>query len=180
MYILQVHTGDEDNAKYYLKKKGFNITIPRTTRLERRRGRWVENKRMVFPSYIFLEKEELTEDDYYKIKSCSYVYKFLGCENKPYRLSDYEVDFIKALNELNQVLTLDKIELFGFVEINGFRMQVLYIDKRQKRAKFKVILADKQHIITLSYRLKQDELKYNESIHSSVILDSEIQNKQLD
>lgn len=179
MYILQTRPGQEDSAKTYLKKKGYKAIIPKSTRLERRRGKWIEKKRQLFTSYIFLDKEELSEEDYYTIKGCSFIYRFLDCENKPYKLTTQEVEFINTINSLDEVITLDKIELFGFIEINGLRLQVMYIEKRKKRAKFRVLITGEPHIITLSFRLK-DELNAKELIQSSEGINSDIEENEPD
>lgn len=168
MFVIQTKPTCEEKTKRYLEQENIKSILPKTKRLERRKRKWDEKERLVFPSYLFIDKEELNSKDYYTIKNCDYVIRMLNQDDKVFKLSESEVEFINLIDNLNEVLELEMVKEFDFVEVNNHKMQVVYIDKRQKRAKFRVVIGGISHIITLSYKLKQDELVDKELIHSSL------------
>lgn len=165
MYIVQVTPQNELHSEISLNKKGFKVLIPKLKRLERRKGKWNELERLIFPSYVFIDVAELNDSDYYKIKQDDFTLRFLEENGKPYRLSAEEEEVIRTFDDLDGILKFEEVFLFQKFNFQGKDMQIMLIDKRQKRLKVKFEIGENSHYITLSYVLsseKEKEIKREE------------------
>ncbi len=77
IYVLQVKPGCEILTAQTLKNRGFSVICPVEKSYIRISGKWHEREKLVFNQYIFVEYN-LTDKNYYKIKSAFGVVKFLG------------------------------------------------------------------------------------------------------
>ncbi|KAF1854871.1 hypothetical protein Lal_00015443 [Lupinus albus] len=69
------------------------ILVPTEKVVEVRRGRKVDSERKFFPGYV-LVRANLTDEAYHLIKNTPKVTGFLGSDNKPVPIPDYEADRI--------------------------------------------------------------------------------------
>jgi hypothetical protein len=66
-YVLHVLTGTESEVQRRLQAEDITAAVLRETVCIRRRGKWAQELRTLFPGYVFLNIE-LTEDLYYIIR----------------------------------------------------------------------------------------------------------------
>lgn len=103
-YVVNVHSGCEKKVaqsireQVLLKKwedRIFDILIPTEEVVEVKKGTKVSSERKFFPGYILI-KMVMSDEAWHLIKNNPNVSGFLGSRNKPYPVSDKEVDRILA------------------------------------------------------------------------------------
>lgn len=85
----------EHAAQRGLAEKFEEILVPTEQVVEVRRGRKVNSERKFFPGYV-LVRCDLTDEVFHLIKNTAKVTGFLGADNKPMPISDYEAERIKG------------------------------------------------------------------------------------
>lgn len=154
MYVLQVKPGYEESAARMLNHKGYTAICPTEEMHIRHGGQWHRQLKLVFTQYIFVECE-LSDDDYYRIKSVCGVMRFLG-HGKPEALLEHEKAYIYWLHnsgkpiEASKVYTTsagDKIVLSGILKT--YQDDMINLDLRQRRAKINVPFCGKSHTVTI-------------------------------
>ncbi|MDO5096703.1 MAG: transcription termination/antitermination NusG family protein [Peptostreptococcaceae bacterium] len=157
MYVVQLRPMSELKAKNRLLRKGYSAIVPMEHRFERRQGKWHTKVRILFSSYLFIDKEELTPKDYHRILENEYVLRFLGEKGNPTKLSSDEANFIRFLDAHPELIKLGNVAKGDTVSIHGVDARIVEIQKRQKRAVFEIDLAGEIHQITLSCQFEQDD-----------------------
>lgn len=103
-YVVNVHSGCEKKVaqsireQVLLKKwedRIFDILIPTEEVVEVKKGTKVSSERKFFPGYILI-KMVMSDEAWHLIKNNPNVSGFLGSRNKPYPVSDKEVERILA------------------------------------------------------------------------------------
>ena len=165
MYVVQVKPQSEGKVQNYLKLRGFKTVIPTQEIIERRGGSWVGVIKTLFPGYVFVDREVITDKDYYRVLSCDNVLRFLGPKGKPERLQAHEAYFIgitENLKSANDMFDVDDVGKNECVTIAGVPTTVLEIDKRQRRIKLCVELAGEKHILKLSANFNEEQTNESE------------------
>ena len=170
MYVVQVKPLGEYQVRNDLRNRGIKALLPLQMLTERRGGYWVGVPKKLFAGYIFVDIENISDEDYYKILSCDGILRFLGPKGKPEKLQPKEIELIRVLSSEN--LTV-KLATVTFVEgqtysIEGVVLKAIEVSRRQQRGKFELELAGEKHIITLSCNFKSEE-QTNESEEQGLI-----------
>lgn len=154
MYVLQVKPGYEEAAAKILQRKGFTAMCPTAEVLIRHGGTWHKQLKLVFTQYIFVECE-LSDDDYYRIKSVCGVMRFLG-HGKPESLRPDEAEHIRLMYNGGKTIEASKVYVTGAGEkmvlsgiLRDYADKIIHLDLRQRRAKVRATLLGKPHTITL-------------------------------
>ena len=101
-YIVHAYSNFEkkvaDDIENKARQKGLEhlfekILVPTEKVVEVRRGRKVDAERKFFPGYV-LVRANLTDEAYHLIKNTPKVTGFLGSDNKPVPIPDYEAERI--------------------------------------------------------------------------------------
>ena len=101
-YVVNVHSGCEKKVAESIKEQAvikkmddkiFDVMIPTEQVVEVKKGTKVASERKFFPGYI-LVKMIMTDDAWHLIKNNPNVSGFLGSRNKPYPISEAEVQRI--------------------------------------------------------------------------------------
>lgn len=101
-YIVNVHSGCEKKVAQSIKEQAvikkmedyiFDVLIPTEEVVEVKKGAKVATERKFFPGYI-LVKMIMTDDAWHLIKNNPNVSGFLGARNKPYPITEAEVERI--------------------------------------------------------------------------------------
>ena len=105
-YIVHAYSNFEkkvaESIEEKARQKGLShlfekILVPTEKVVEVRRGRKVDSERKFFPGYVMV-RANLTDEAYHLIKNTPKVTGFLGSDNKPVPIPDFEAERI-----LNQV-----------------------------------------------------------------------------
>lgn len=101
-YVVNVHSGCEKKVAQSIKEQAvikkmedyiFDVLIPTEEVVEVKKGAKVSSERKFFPGYI-LVKMVMTDDAWHLIKNNPNVSGFLGARNKPYPITEAEVERI--------------------------------------------------------------------------------------
>ena len=101
-YVVNVHSGCEKKVAQSIKEQAvikkmedyiFDVLIPTEEVVEVKKGAKVSSERKFFTGYI-LVKMIMTDDAWHLIKNNPNVSGFLGSRNKPYPISEAEVQRI--------------------------------------------------------------------------------------
>ena len=154
MYVLQVRPGFEMSAAKIIKERGFAVMCPSKMQHIRKEGKWRLQHSLIFTQYLFVECE-LTDENYYKIKSVDGIVRFLGYE-KPEKLPKEEALYIKILDNDGKPIEASKV----YITTAGAKMilsgilrnyinNIVSLDVRQRKAKIRIDLFGVTHKITL-------------------------------
>lgn len=82
VYVLHVMSGKELDVRNSIMNKGYEAAVPRENRLIHKSGEWQTQEYILFPGYVFISLDELTDNIYYDIMPSAGapngVIKFLG------------------------------------------------------------------------------------------------------
>ena len=78
IYVIYVQSGREHDVVATLRDKNINAYAPAHDLLERKGGVWRMVRRMIFPTYVFVNSEGITDELYYTVKNTVGVLRFLG------------------------------------------------------------------------------------------------------
>ena len=101
-YIVHAYSNFEkkvaESIREQAKQRGLedlvdDILVPTETVTEMRRGRKVNSERKFYPGYV-LVKMALTDEVFHLIKNTPKVTGFLGSDNKPVPIPDFEAERI--------------------------------------------------------------------------------------
>ena len=92
IYVIYVQSGREHDVVATLRDKNINAYAPAHDLLERKGGVWRMVRRMIFPTYVFVNSEGITDELYYTVKNTVGVLRFLGRPPTPLPMSE-ESDF---------------------------------------------------------------------------------------
>jgi transcriptional antiterminator NusG len=152
-YVLQVKTGDEIAIRNNYLKREIKALVPRQIICERRQGKFRQVERNLFPSYVFVYLN-FEPKVYYQLKQTSGVLRFLGADG-PQPVPEEEMRYIFALcgdSELAGISTVvkagDKIKVLAG-PLQGFEGQIVRMDYRHLRARVKLTLFNRPHVIDL-------------------------------
>lgn len=88
IYVIYVQSGREHDVVATLRDKNINAYAPAHDLLERKGGVWRMVRRMIFPTYVFVNSEGITDELYYAVKNTVGVVRFLGRPPTPLPMSE--------------------------------------------------------------------------------------------
>lgn len=152
MFVITTVPSKEDIAKWQLEKLGFRVYAPRQEKTRKSKGIVIKTyEKLLFPSYLFIDLNNLSDKDYYKIKETVYVNKFLG------NLKDSEEEYIRFLANNGKALPIIKIyfDKNGKARIENdiidISSRIASINSRDKKLRVKIELSNEEKIVILNY-----------------------------
>jgi transcriptional antiterminator NusG len=144
------------------KQKGLDhlfekILVPTEKVVEVRRGRKVDSERKFFPGYV-LVRANLTDEAYHLIKNTPKVTGFLGSDNKPVPIPDYEAE--RILGQVQEGVERPKasvsFEIGEQVRVSdgpfaSFNGTVQDVDEERSRLKVEVSIFGRATPVELEY-----------------------------
>lgn len=111
-YVMQVRTGSEENICLQCKRKISSKTlkecfIPYYEEKRHIKGEWKILKKILFPGYVILDSEELT-NLYLELKQISGLTYLLGTGREVVPLTEEEVKFLKDFGGKKQVVPISE------------------------------------------------------------------------
>lgn len=88
IYVIHVQSGWESDVCQSLAKIGLDGRAPEHELLERRKGQWHKVRRTLFPGYVFLVADRMTDGMYYAVRKTDGVVRFLGRPPTPLSVSE--------------------------------------------------------------------------------------------
>lgn len=160
MFVIYVQTGREDEVLYRLRRLGYNAYVPKRILKQRRKGIYYQIPQVLFTGYVFLNRERILDEDYYKIRSINGVVNFLSCS---FPLSETEEKYIKGLCNGGKEIGISKgILVDGKLKITeGFLKQyehkIVKYSRRQHRATVELTLYGKPHRIVCGIDIETEK-----------------------
>jgi len=150
LYVIQTTTGDEELVIKLIKKELENdetlkdCFTPSKIELAKFRGKWNKVKRLVFPSYVFIDTDNIS-DIYNHFFNIPYLTKLLGIDKKKKEivpLFKEEEEFIYNLIgksndheiELSEIYVLDNKQIKVLSgPLKGLEGKVIKTDLHKRR-----------------------------------------------
>lgn len=88
IFVVHVQSGKEHDIVYSLRDKEISAYAPTHDLLERGKGEWHTVRRLIFPGYVFITAERITDDLYYIVRNTNGVVRFLGKPPTPLPMAE--------------------------------------------------------------------------------------------
>ncbi|MDC9701349.1 MAG: transcription termination/antitermination protein NusG [Alphaproteobacteria bacterium] len=165
-YIIHAYSNFEKKVSESIKERAEQagmsdffeeILVPTEDVIEIRRGRKVNSERKFFPGYVLI-KMEMSDEAFHLIKNTPKVSGFLGAENKPYPISQREVE--RILDQVRESVDHPRSSILfeigeqvrvsdgPFASFNGF---VEEVDGERSRLKVAVSIFGRSTPVELEY-----------------------------
>lgn len=161
MVVLQVKTGQEQNVRHTLLRKGVTAYVPFELCAIRCKGAWADQQRLLFPGYVFVD-ERINDHNYYPIKNTSSVICFLG-HGQPSVISPEEETYIRGLSGSGQPVQPTSVRVLqnGEVEIldgilSAMSGRIVRFDKHSRKAILKIAFCGQEQEVKLSIHIVED------------------------
>ena len=161
-YAAFVGTGKEDKVKaclnYYFSD-AFRFFVPKRQMRERKKGKWSNVLRTLFPGYVLINGS-MDVEDYYNFKNVPGMWKLLGVDEELLPIPEWEVGQITRFISRGEIIGPSdlKEEEGGQVRVvagplTGMDGQIIRIDRRKGRAKVKMLFMGEERIIDFAVNL---------------------------
>ena len=161
-YVIQVKTRGEDEylrrAERFLGESETKLIFPRRNLKIRRRGEWRDVVAPIFPSYLFLETEEVTPSLYERFRRIPGFFRFLINNDNIVPMSDEDRALLTHFLSFGEIV--DKSIVY-FDERNRIRVvagplrglegRVVKVDRRKGRAKVRLDMYSDSFLIDLGF-----------------------------
>lgn len=157
-YVLYVQCGRELEIRNKLQLNGYPAAVPRENILQRRQGKWHETVRILMPGYVFI-RCSYSAELYQKLKRITGVINILPCAMYPVPLSREETETLYLLAPTDDPLGISQAAKIGdrvtitAGPLKGLEGNIVKLDCRQKRARVRITLFQREHIITMAVNL---------------------------
>jgi len=156
IYVIYVQSGREHDVVSALREKDITACAPTHDMLERHKGVWRTVRRIIFPGYVFIESDWITDELYYAVKNTSGVVRFLGRPPTPLPMAE-EVRLRWILD------TEDLTVSHGYIKdgsvtitdgiLTGREHCIVKYSKRRKRCTLYCDINGKRHYFDVSAEL---------------------------
>ena len=174
-FVLQVMTGEEarfiDLARQTLMRldtgsSEIRLWWPRRKLLIRRRGRRLSSLAPLFPGYVFLEAEDITDAVFRALRGCRGFVRFL-LDNRDIRpLLDADLELIRHFLSFGEIVQPSRVEfdienriVVRDGPLKGLEGQIVKVDKRKRRAKVRLDMYEDSFFIDLGFEIMEPRRK---------------------
>jgi transcriptional antiterminator NusG len=162
-FALQLRTGLEEKFMDWMRRvdPGLNFHFPKKEMTIRRQGKQSKVLAPLFPGYAFLRSERLSFEQVRRFYHTGLFFRFLpGKSNQGYKhLEGRDLEFVMRFYKNGPVARISKVEFDENDRIvvvdgplKGYEGCIFKVDKRKRRAWFKMDFCDQ----TLSFCLCYD------------------------
>ena len=166
-YALQVKTRAEE---MFMKRAGIpalppevgplRLIFPRRKMPIRRKGVVHQELEPVFPGYLFLEAESLTDVLYWHLRTTQGFFRFLPENKVPKPLEGRDLATLRHFMSFGDVaeksvVRFDENERIHVLTgpLKGLEGRIVKVDKRKGRAKVKLDMYDESFLVDLAFEL---------------------------
>lgn len=166
-YAIQVRTTQENDflRRIQAQKADENriesrLFIPKRLMAIRKAGKMSNKLYPVFPGYIFLETEELTEHDRWIIRHTEGFYRFLKSTKEPTPLTDQDKRLLLHFISFGEYADISKVcfdenDRIVVLEgpMKGLEGNIVKVDRRRGRAKIALDLFKNGFLVDFSFKV---------------------------
>ncbi len=162
-YALFVMTGEEEKVKIRLDYRfqgDMRILAPKRKMRERRKGRWHNVIRALFPGYVLLNGD-MSVKNYYRLKRVPGLLKLLKSGYDPVPINYWEMEVINRLICNDETVGYSSVlmENGKVVVVEGplvsLEGQIVGINKRKGRAKVNLTFMGEPRVVELGIEMLQ-------------------------
>ncbi len=165
-YVVQVLTGDEDQflrrLRHALDEEAARILWPRRRLTIRRRGRSHQVMAPIFPGYVFLETEELSNELYWSVRRCEGFLRFLVDNHDIRPLSGVDRELLVHFLSFGEVVEKSKVVFREDARIHvlegplkGLEGRIVKVDRRKGRARVRLDLYNDSFLVDFGFQSMQ-------------------------
>jgi len=169
-YVIQVKTGGEEtflrSAREALTGDNSDtesrIFWPRRSLRIRKKGKTRDVVSAIFPGYVFLETESLSNDTFWALRRSIGFYKFLRNNHDVQALSGHDKDLLLHFLKVGEVVEKSKVffdenSRIRVIEgaLKGLEGSIVKVDRRKKRAKVSLSLYEDSFLIDFGFELME-------------------------
>ncbi len=163
-YVVSVEPRREDRfmamAAKHLSPEVARFHWPRRKLTIRRRGRREEALAPVFPGYVFVEADALTEEVYRTTKRLPGFYRFLESNDRIRALSGDDLELVAHFVRFGDVIgkslvTFDEHSRIEVAEgpLAGLEGRIVKVDRRKQRAKVRLDLYQETFLVDFGFEV---------------------------
>ena len=163
-YVLQVKTGFE--SKYQrlvaerLAEQDSELYWPRRTLKIRKKGKTKDVETALFPGYLILGAERLSEATHWILRRTNGFFRFLPDNQRAEPLSGSDLELIRHFLSFGEVLEKSRVYFDENKRIRvvhgalkGLEGKIVKVDKRKQRAKVELSLYEDSFLIDFGFEL---------------------------
>lgn len=163
-FVLQVRASSEKKfiEKFYLlndiSKDECELLFPERQLTIRRQGQILKDLQPIFPGYIFLKVDDLTEELIALFRKMDGYIRFLPCTPNAKPLYGNDLDIVVSFTSFGQTLGVSKVyfnenDRIVVTEgpLLGFEGNIIKVDRRKKRVKIKLTFANNDFTVDLAF-----------------------------
>jgi len=163
-YVVQIKTGFE--SKYmrllapWLEQRDERLLWPRRTLRIRKKGRYRDAQVSVFPGYLFLETEKLTEEIYWVLRRTNGFLQFLPENQRAEPLTGDDERLLRHFLSFGEVLEKSRVYFDENKRIRvvhgalkGLEGKIVKVDRRKRRARVALQLYEDSFLIDFGFEL---------------------------
>ena len=166
-YVIQVMTGDEKNTVEMCKvivsdSEAHEFFIPEADRKKRKKGKWYNIRKPMFPGYVFISTENI-EELYEELKGVPKLTKVLGTDHTVTPISKAEESLIKRLTNKQHIAEIS----VGYIEgdrliisegpMMGMEAMVKKIDRHKRIAVLSITMFGNSTDVTMGLEVLRKE-----------------------
>jgi len=141
----------EDLARFHWPRRKLTI---------RRRGKRLDSLAPVFPGYIFLEADEITDKIFYPTKRLPGFYRFLESNDRIRALTGNDLELVTHFVRFGDVIGKSKVtfDANSRIEVKegplaGLEGRIVKVDRRKQRAKVRLDLYKESFLVDFGFEL---------------------------
>ena len=169
-YVIQVKTGGEekflrsarDAVAFNDSDSDQRIFWPRRKLKIRKKGRTRDILSPIFPGYVFLETESLSNETFWALRRSIGFYKFLRNNREVQALAGHDKELLLHFLRIGEVVEKSKVY---FDENNRIRVvdgalkglegRIVKVDRRKNRAKVSLSLYEDSFLVDFGFELME-------------------------
>jgi len=171
VYIIQVETGTEERFIALVRATPelsssdipeFNLLWPRRNLTIRKRGRRIRTNQPLFPGYLILESETISEPLYRGFRRTPGFYRFLRGNHDIVALEGTQKEMIRRLLSFGEVVSQSK----AYFDVNnrihvtegplkGLEGCIVKVNRRKGRAKVRMDLYEDSFLVDLGFEVME-------------------------
>jgi len=166
-YVVRVAPRKEDDflkmASRRLEAPEVSFVYPRRTMEQRKGGRRITAEVALFPGYVFLQAESLSDGLYDRIKALPGFYSFLRQGDEIGEMRGRDLDLLSHFLKFGEVtpkstVTFDENQRIRVLSgpMEGMEGQIIHVDRRKRRAKIQLDFDHGTFTVTLGFELMDE------------------------
>jgi len=170
-YVLHTYSGYEDAVERDLRQridsmgmqdKIFDILVPKETQYQVKKGETIEEKKKLFPGYVFVEMI-VTDDSWYVVRNTPNVTGFVGSGNIPIPVRPEEFGIIKKRTSDQKGEFKIDFQIGELIQVidgpfTGYKGIVNIVDKEKGKIKVLINVFERETPVELEFHQVKKEV----------------------